>query len=524
MNSGNVSNNAPNSFGTSALFGCLTAIAPGSPKFWTEAGYSMPAKYRGEYGPVFAAYSSMYNFSGICLHSDAISTTKFGYDFNPVNNKSLYPHQYDHDPLCASSIFLMSLMFHRRDIDELPVDKTYVMNDRGMGNYKDPFETNTPNFGYRQIYAGIEFVTIPGMSRVEARWDTTDNVTIGNAFLPERTKSLTVQLTEAGYNSTHETYNWVVTKGNSSLSQDQTASAVRYTRNRQVFADKVAGLFGINTPRTQLVIPSKPFTQGSANVVKYGDSYLSNPSKQVPNALSNSFKLNFLGNRFWENLEVNYIEDGVLLGVTSTTMEPISAASNLIVVAASNCYNKGATWFSNDNTIDSIPVVNGGSGFTSSPNIAFSGGSGNSAVAVGIISGGVLTGVRIINGGTGYVAGVTATVVDGGGTGAVLGTPVLVEDDPAKEILLATPWAADGKEGWPFGIQRHVVDFNLIGVNNSIPWRLSEVNYSGNIIASYPVRKIPNGINVRIDSSKLKSSSVYFQLSKIPFETRTART
>lgn len=523
MNSGNAYNNAPNSFGTSALVGCLTAIAPGTPKFWTEAGYSMPAKYRGEYGPVFAAYSSMYNFSGICLHADALSTNKFGYSFNPVNNKSLYPHQYDHDPLCASSVFLMSLMFHRRDIDELPVDKTYVMNDKAMGNYKDPFETNTPNFGYRQIYAGIEFVTIPGMSRVEAVWDPTDNTAIGSAFLPERMKSIATQLTEAGYNSTHETYNWVVTKGNNSVSQDQTAGAIRYTRNRQVFADKVAGLFGINTPRTQLIVPSKPFTQGAANVVKYGDSYLDNTSRMVPNAFSNSYKLNFLGNRFWENLEVNYIEDGVLLGVTSSSMEPISSASTLIVVAASNCYNNGATWFSNASTIDSVPVTNGGSGFTSSPNISFTGGSGNSAVAVGIISGGVLTGVRMIDGGTGYVEGVVATVVGGGGTGAVLGAPVLVDDDPAKEILLATPWLSDGKEGWPFGIQRHVVDFNIIGVNNSIPWRLSEVNYSGQIIASYPVRKITNGINVRIDSSKLKAPSVYFQLTKVPFETRASR-
>jgi hypothetical protein len=64
-------------------------------------------------------------------------------------------------------------------------------------------------------------------------------------------------------------------------------------------------------------------------------------------------------------------------------------------------------------------VVNGGSGYTSAPTVAFSGGgSGSGAAATAVISGGVVTGLTITAGGTGYSPAPTIGFSGGGGTGA----------------------------------------------------------------------------------------------------------
>lgn len=63
-------------------------------------------------------------------------------------------------------------------------------------------------------------------------------------------------------------------------------------------------------------------------------------------------------------------------------------------------------------------VYAGGSGYTSAPTVAFSGGGGNGAAATAVVTNGRVTGLTITAGGTGYTSVPTIAFTGGGGTGA----------------------------------------------------------------------------------------------------------
>ena len=79
--------------------------------------------------------------------------------------------------------------------------------------------------------------------------------------------------------------------------------------------------------------------------------------------------------------------------------------------------------------VNSIPVVNGGSGFVGPPLVSITGGSGIGATASAQVNfaSGAVTNILITNPGSGYAPGDTLTVtfIGGGGNGAIAGTPVL---------------------------------------------------------------------------------------------------
>jgi FtsP/CotA-like multicopper oxidase with cupredoxin domain len=76
-------------------------------------------------------------------------------------------------------------------------------------------------------------------------------------------------------------------------------------------------------------------------------------------------------------------------------------------------------------TVGSVNVTNAGSGYTSLPTVAFSGGGGSGATAVvSAIAAGRVTGITVTAQGTGYTSAPTVTISGGGGSGAT-GTAVL---------------------------------------------------------------------------------------------------
>jgi hypothetical protein len=78
--------------------------------------------------------------------------------------------------------------------------------------------------------------------------------------------------------------------------------------------------------------------------------------------------------------------------------------------------------------IATIPVTNGGSGYTSSPTFVVSAPDvpgGNTAVVTANFAAGVITSITVSSGGTGYINPPTVTFSGGGGTGLVLGTPTM---------------------------------------------------------------------------------------------------
>lgn len=71
----------------------------------------------------------------------------------------------------------------------------------------------------------------------------------------------------------------------------------------------------------------------------------------------------------------------------------------------------------NDSLI-SIIVTAGGSGYTSAPTVSFSGGGGSGAAATAVLTSGVVTSVTITNAGSGYGTAPTVSFSGGDGTGA----------------------------------------------------------------------------------------------------------
>lgn len=60
--------------------------------------------------------------------------------------------------------------------------------------------------------------------------------------------------------------------------------------------------------------------------------------------------------------------------------------------------------------VDTVTVVNGGSGYTVAPAITFTGGGGSGATATATITGGVVTAITVTNGGSGYTSAPTVVV------------------------------------------------------------------------------------------------------------------
>ena len=69
-------------------------------------------------------------------------------------------------------------------------------------------------------------------------------------------------------------------------------------------------------------------------------------------------------------------------------------------------------------TLAAIVVGSGGSGYTSAPTVALTGGGGTGATATAVVSGGAVTGITITNPGSGYTSAPTVALTGGSGTGA----------------------------------------------------------------------------------------------------------
>jgi hypothetical protein len=70
------------------------------------------------------------------------------------------------------------------------------------------------------------------------------------------------------------------------------------------------------------------------------------------------------------------------------------------------------------NTIGSVTVTAGGTGYTSVPTVVFTGGGGSGAAGTAVLTAQVVTSVTITNAGTGYTSNPTVSFTGGGGSGA----------------------------------------------------------------------------------------------------------
>jgi len=94
-------------------------------------------------------------------------------------------------------------------------------------------------------------------------------------------------------------------------------------------------------------------------------------------------------------------------------------------------------------TVASVTIVGGGTGYSTAPRVQFSGGGGSGAVATTTLTAGVITGVTIVSGGSGYTSAPTVTFI--GGT-----------SDPQAML----DWSDDGGHTWS---NEHWASMGVIG-------------------------------------------------------------
>lgn len=95
-----------------------------------------------------------------------------------------------------------------------------------------------------------------------------------------------------------------------------------------------------------------------------------------------------------------------------------------------------------------VTITAGGTGYTSVPAVALSGGSGSGATFLANLSGGIVTSITVLNPGTGYLAGDVVTVVisSGGGSGATATITLMpyAVSGSAIEVYAGRVWIANG--------------------------------------------------------------------------------
>jgi hypothetical protein len=121
--------------------------------------------------------------------------------------------------------------------------------------------------------------------------------------------------------------------------------------------------------------------------------------------------------------------------------------------------------------LTSIEVVHGGTGFTSPPTVAITGGGGSGATATATVSGGVITGITLGAAGSGYKTNPTITLSGGGGEG---GGTILLAAHFGTETEYADNAQPAGTTplGYVDGVTR---TYPLIGSTGTAPWKYYEL-------------------------------------------------
>lgn len=95
--------------------------------------------------------------------------------------------------------------------------------------------------------------------------------------------------------------------------------------------------------------------------------------------------------------------------------------------------------------VTSIRVTNGGSGYTTSPTVAFTGGEGSGATASALVTSGTVTEIIVLNGGSSYGSALSVAITGGGGSGATAvayigGPPSRWRGAPTDPTPAWMPW------------------------------------------------------------------------------------
>lgn len=505
----------------------LASFMADRPWMFTETGQPLPGIYRGEFGLAYAGYGATHGAVGFTILGPTLPGFEFG-----TNDRSLRadwePAPFESDFLQPASAWFGCRMFLRGDIDELPIAKTFTINNRALNNFTNRADLAAadPYVNYRQTDLPPEQVATIHNVRYVMAWDATDSQAIANAWMNsgstgEAQKPVATRVTEE-FAPTDETYKWVITRGNQDVSNsgDHNAMAMSYTRRQAggqescVGFDRVSGLFFVDSLRSQAIVASPRFAQMAASAVRKGNAFSENTGRDQYFSQGYAYDKNLEGNQFWHNLTIDYIEDGTFFGVTSHEKVPLSQAGRMIICASSNVYFAGATFQPNGKILAGL-TLNGGTGYPAVTEFTFTGGVGMARVNVYSV-GGVPTSYKILDGQQGgFTAApgaVPIRVTAGAGTGLTFTNFVMADAPESDETTINVGFA--GTRGWPLQQKRFVVRATLRDVDTTVPWVLYELDFTGKRIGRLPVKRTARGLQIHIDSSKTVQPSVYFELVK----------
>jgi hypothetical protein len=118
-------------------------------------------------------------------------------------------------------------------------------------------------------------------------------------------------------------------------------------------------------------------------------------------------------------------QPGIIAGKVRGGQNPISGSVLQLYAVGATGYTAGLAkplipLSAQTTSVNSVYIANGGSGYTSTPNITFSGGGGSGAAATAVLTGGSVTSVTVTNSGSGYTSAPTVTfdAAPNGGTTA----------------------------------------------------------------------------------------------------------
>jgi len=119
-------------------------------------------------------------------------------------------------------------------------------------------------------------------------------------------------------------------------------------------------------------------------------------------------------------------------------------------------------------TVSGLAIGNGGSGYTSAPTVALTGGGGSGAAATAVVADGKVTGLTITNPGTGYTSAPTVAFSGGAGSGAT------------ATASLSTEWnfVLPDNRTW-FEFKGYVSDFPFDFAGNTVVTTAATIQRSG---------------------------------------------
>ena len=372
---------------TGGLNASMCAGNKNAPKITTEGGSPSPWKYRGSTGPMMAQYACRNDESMIAIHAAYLGAEYYGSapivataagapnnwvmpaDFtahpNISRNSSIQSFDCELDPVKIATIYLQNIIFLRGDV-AVGAITSIAANAEGVGMIQP--KGGGVYTGYRAAptnsTAQSNFSTSMPMtrfSRVETVWNDGDNETIRANYQLFINESAESRINRYGYRPGHTQYEWNVTHQNYSEQNPSESNRVLYSKTNDYFEDGIVALAGINTSKTQGGISGPAWSMGDCSHGVMADG--SYDQTHVSGMRSNdcrAFNKNFLGNRFWGNLKINNVHDGVLLYVTSATNDPISSTNSMVLVMAGDHRNNGLTFKSSGDTVAAMGVTTAG--------------------------------------------------------------------------------------------------------------------------------------------------------------------